>query len=106
MQGHNGDVAAMSLHPSQVGFLDALELSTEASIRARFACLFGQIDSQSMAFIQARNACLFGEIFFMYDIHPSQEGVFVTGSVDKTARLWDLRFNYLTFEYYTIKLLT
>jgi len=24
-------------------------------------------------------------------LHPSQEGVFVTGSVDKTARLWDLR---------------
>ena len=26
-------------------------------------------------------------------LHPSEEAVFVTGSVDKTARLWDLRFS-------------
>ena len=32
-------------------------------------------------------------------LHPSQEGVFVTGSVDKTARLWDLRFNYNSIKY-------
>lgn len=67
VQGHNGDVAAMSLHPSQVCLLVWSDLSTE------------------------------------YTIHPSQEGVFVTGSVDKTARLWDLRFNYLTFEHCSIK---
>ena len=32
-------------------------------------------------------------------LHPSEEAVFVTGSVDKTARLWDLRFDHYAFDW-------
>ena len=48
----------------------------------------------STAAMQGHN----GDVAAM-SLHPSQEGVFVTGSVDKTARLWDLRFNYNSIKY-------